>query len=158
MYCYVCRIQMYPPGNDHLLYVAGGQQAGFPLPTFKYNRWSNVSRETDWVMINHCIFDIKSYFNVRVCVQSNRCVVTRLRSLSAISWGRGHWVWPVCRRHAFYSLWLVSSGGYFCQCWSISELPVCQISHELIVNCWLQFTGIQHGGDTGYQWSADEQK
>merc|ERR1711976_1023878 len=28
---------MYPPGQDHLMYVMKGQKSGFPLDCFKYN-------------------------------------------------------------------------------------------------------------------------
>ena len=30
--------KLYPPGQDHLLYVKENSMAGFPLNTYKYNR------------------------------------------------------------------------------------------------------------------------
>lgn len=35
-------LQLYPPGQDHLLYVRKNQRCGFPLDCMKYNRYIKI--------------------------------------------------------------------------------------------------------------------
>ena len=35
--CFI-HLQLFPPGQDHLLYVRKNQRCGFPLDCLKYNR------------------------------------------------------------------------------------------------------------------------